>query len=67
MAGAADVGILRRLVGVQHHRALDGLVKRLAVDDVGVLTQRRKEGAGEHRMAALGEVVRPLLAARAEA
>ena len=40
MAGAADVGILRCLVGVQRHRPLDGVEKRLSVHDVPIFAER---------------------------
>ena len=44
VSGAPDIGILRRLVGVHHHRASDGVEELRAVQDITVVV--RRIGAG---------------------
>ena len=64
MARLADVGVLRRLVGVEHHRTLDRVEQRLAVEHRVVRPEHLEERLGEHRVRAAAGVQHRLQTAR---
>ena len=50
MTGAADIGILRGLISLDHDRAAEGVEQLGAVNHALVLIQRLEEGPGKRRM-----------------